>query len=65
MEERFQFVINFVNESTGYDCTYYLKKVFTLDVTKACEWLREQQDSFYRDILLYQLERYKDLLDKD
>ena len=143
MEERFQFVINFVKESTGYDCTYYLKKVFTLDlitlntdrhfsnlgliynsndgyrdaplfdnglsllngndsvnknlsieenvkrvvakpfsgshekmfeyigkgftldVAQACEWLSEQKESFYRDVLLYQLERYKSLFDKD
>lgn len=142
IEERFQFVIDFIRKTTEYDCRNYLKKVFTLDmitlntdrhfnnlgfiynsrtgyrdaplfdnglallngnvsvnrnfpiednvkrvvarpfsgshekmfnyigkgfsldIEEACHWLKLQSDSYYKDVLLYQLKRYSDIMKK-
>ncbi|MCM1084291.1 MAG: hypothetical protein NC309_13030 [Ruminococcus sp.] len=142
LEERFEFVLNFLNVNMGYDATHYLQKILTvdflslntdrhfnnlgfivhkdgtvtdapifdngqgllngnvsinkylsiaentkrvvarpfsgshrkmldyvgvgfdLDVDGAKKWVQEQPQTFYRDVLLYQLEQWANLLEK-
>lgn len=37
----------------------YFGQGFTLDKDSATEWLKTESDSFYKDVLMYQLENVK------
>ena len=38
----------------------YLGKGFSLEYEAALEWLEKETESFERDVMIYQLKRYKD-----
>ncbi len=58
MEERIEFVVQFIWQMCGLDVTDYLKKIFTLDMDSARKWLEKEEISKEREVLLFQLERY-------